>query len=89
MVGLESGSITGISAASTIPLTLSAPAAVTITGAPAVTGTGILTGAPSVQIGGQTNAAGTGTPAAVPTMMPFLAMNYYFATLGVYPVNNN
>ncbi|OGS82684.1 MAG: hypothetical protein A2061_09325 [Gallionellales bacterium GWA2_59_43] len=86
LVALAPSSLSG-----TVPVTFTGTAAVSITGAPAVTVTGnpSLTGAPSVAIGGQTDATGGGAAVTIPTMMPYLVMNYYFATSGVYPVNNN
>jgi microcystin-dependent protein len=90
MVGLASGSITG---SGTININLTSPAAVGISGNPAlaaVAGQSSITGAPVVNIGGVTNIAGAATPApaavSVPTMMPYLVLNYYIAINGVYPM---
>jgi microcystin-dependent protein len=70
----------------TVSGTLNGTAPGTVSGGTATT---TITGLPSVTIGGQTNVAGTGTPVAVPTMMPYLVMNYYFSTSGVYPIESN
>lgn len=55
-----------------------------------VGGTSTLSGAPSVTIKGQTDVAGATSPAPatalVPTMMPYLVLNYYIAMQGIYPM---
>lgn len=88
LVAMQAGSIAG-----TLPVTFAGSSpTTTLSGAPATTisGNPSLTGAPAVAVGGQTDVAGKGAPATaiVPTMMPYLAMNYYFSITGMYPVNN-
>jgi microcystin-dependent protein len=56
------------------------------TGTPTTT----LSGAPVVTISGSTdpNGGGAVAPVTVPTLPPFLAMNYYVAALGQYPARD-
>lgn len=72
-VAMKVGSIGG---------SLTGTAPTTITGSPTTT----LSGAPTLALSGATGSAGTGT--AVPTMPPFLAMSYYIATSGTYPMRD-
>lgn len=62
--------------------TLTGTAPTTITGSPTTT----FSGAPTLALSGATGTAGMG--AAVPTMPPFLAMSYYIATNGTYPMRD-
>jgi microcystin-dependent protein len=64
----------------TATTTLSGAPSTTITGSP----TTQLSGAPSVAIAGATGY--TGGTSAVPIMPPYMAMHYYIAIYGVYPV---
>ncbi len=78
-VVMASGSVVG-----TVSGTLSGTAPGSVSGGTATT---TLSGAPTVSIGGATDATGAGT--LVPTMPPYLALYYFIATQGLYPVSNN
>jgi len=68
------GSITG-----TLPVTFAGSPTTNITG----TATTTLSGAPTATISGRTD--GAGASAAVPTLPPYLVMNYFIAYAGMYP----
>jgi microcystin-dependent protein len=78
-VAMASGSIGG-----SAPVSFTGNPTTTIAGTPTTT----LSGAPSVVLSGSTAAAGTPASAPVATMMPYLVMNYFIATTGIYPSRN-
>lgn len=84
---LGNGTLSG-----SLPVIFNGSPTTTLTGLPTVTvnGSGSLSGAPTVTIGGVTNVAGAAMPApaavSVPTMMPYLVLNYYIAINGIYPM---
>lgn len=80
-VAMKAGSISG-----TLPVTFNGNPTTTISGTPATA----LSGAPMVTIGGSTdpNGGGAVAPVTVPTLPPYLAMNYYVAINGLYPVRD-
>ncbi len=75
-VMMAAGSIGG-----SAPVSFTGDPTTTISGTPTTT----LSGAPSVTLEGSTTVAGTNATAPVATMMPYLAMNYFIATNGIYP----
>lgn len=77
-VSLNSGSISG-NLSLTIPTGTTAP--VTISG-----GASTVLGGTATTNAGTTSAIGSGT--AIPILPPYLAMTYYIATNGLYPVRN-
>lgn len=80
-VAMKADSIGG-----TAPVTFSGSPTTTISGSPTTT----LSGAPAVTISGSTdpNGGGAVAPVTVPTLPPYLVMNYYVATNGQYPVRD-
>lgn len=78
-VAMAAGSIGGSAA-----VTFTGNPTTTVTGTPATT----LSGAPSVTLAGSTTIVGMAPTATVPTMMPYLAMNYFIAVTGLYPSRN-
>jgi microcystin-dependent protein len=75
-VAMAAGSIGG-----SAPVSFSGNPTTTISGTPTTT----LTGAPTVVLSGSTGPAGVAPSQPVATMMPYLAMNYFIATTGIYP----
>lgn len=75
-VSMMSGSISG-----TAPVTFNGSPTITIGGTPTTS----LSGGPSVTLSGATGAAGAPASSPVNIMPPFLALNYFIATLGTYP----
>ncbi len=75
-------------AMNTASIVISGTPSTSLTGAPATTLTGTpstsLSGAPKVTIYGETDRAGSN--AAVPIMQPYVAMVYYIATAGQFPI---
>ncbi|THF63626.1 hypothetical protein E6C76_13600 [Pseudothauera nasutitermitis] len=57
-------------------------ATIQFTGTPSTT----LSGAPAVSLGGHTESTGGGQPISI--MPPYLAMNYFIATSGTYPMQD-
>jgi len=78
-VSMATGSVTG-----TATTTLSGEPTTLISGNP----TTALSGAPTVAISGNTSVAGAAPTTAVKIMPPYLAMTYYIATQGLYPIRN-
>ncbi|HYD80777.1 MAG TPA: tail fiber protein [Paucimonas sp.] len=75
-VSMMSGSISG-----TAPVSFSGNPTVAISGTPTTT----LSGAPSVSLSGTTGSAGAPASSPIGIMPPYLALNYFIATLGTYP----
>lgn len=75
-VSMIGGSISG-----TAPVTFTGNPTTTVTGNPTTT----LSGAPTVMINGMTGAAAASATQAVNILPPYLAMNYFIATEGIYP----
>ena len=78
-VAMAAGSVSG-----SAPVTFSGNPTTTVSG----TATTTLSGAPAVSLSGSTSVASANASAAVPTMMPYLVMNYFIATNGIYPPND-
>lgn len=75
-VAMAAGSISG-----NAPVTFTGNPTTTITGTPTTT----LSGAPAVSLSGTTGVAGANSSSPVNTLPPYLAMNYFIATTGIYP----
>lgn len=77
-VAMQGGAISG-----SAPVSFSGNPTTTLSGTPTTS----LSGAPSVTLGGTTQAAGAANPAAF--MPPYLSLNYFISTSGIYPTRNN
>ena len=75
-VAMAAGSVSG-----NAPVSFTGNPTTTITGTPTTT----LSGAPAVSVSGATGVAGANATAPVNTLPPYLAMNYFIATTGIYP----
>lgn len=76
-VAMKAGSISG-----TAPVTFSGTPTTTISGNPTTT----LSGTPVVTVGGATDPYGSAPAVNIPTMPPYVAMSFYIAVNGLFPV---